>query len=56
MTYALNCRTREAIIAGAGAAAHLPGMVAAKTPLPVFGVPVQSKALNGMDLLLSTGV
>jgi 5-(carboxyamino)imidazole ribonucleotide mutase len=46
----------EAIIAGAGAAAHLPGMVAAKTPLPVFSVPVQSKALNGMDLLLSTGV
>lgn len=43
----------EVIIAGAGGAAHLPGMVAAKTTLPVFGVPVQSKALNGMDSLLS---
>ncbi len=41
------------IIAGAGGAAHLPGMVAAQTWLPVFGVPVQSKALNGMDSLLS---
>jgi len=41
------------IIAGAGGAAHLPGMVAAKTTLPVIGVPVQSKALNGMDSLLS---
>ena len=41
------------IIAGAGGAAHLPGMAAAMTPLPVFGVPVQSKALNGMDSLLS---
>lgn len=41
------------IIAGAGGAAHLPGMLAAKTALPVFGVPVQSKALNGMDSLLS---
>ena len=41
------------IIAGAGGAAHLPGMVAAKTPVPVLGVPVQSKALNGMDSLLS---
>ncbi len=41
------------IIAGAGGAAHLPGMVAAKTLLPVIGVPVQSKALNGMDSLLS---
>jgi 5-(carboxyamino)imidazole ribonucleotide mutase len=41
------------IIAGAGGAAHLPGMVAAKTALPVLGVPVQSKALNGMDSLLS---
>ena len=41
------------IIAGAGGAAHLPGMVAAKTTLPVLGVPVQSKALNGMDSLLS---
>ena len=43
----------EIIIAGAGGAAHLPGMVAAKTSLPVLGVPVQSKALNGMDSLLS---
>jgi 5-(carboxyamino)imidazole ribonucleotide mutase len=41
------------IIAGAGGAAHLPGMTAAKTRLPVLGVPVQSKALNGMDSLLS---
>ena len=43
----------QVIIAGAGGAAHLPGMVAAKTLLPVIGVPVQSKALNGMDSLLS---
>lgn len=43
----------QVIIAGAGGAAHLPGMLAAKTCLPVFGVPVQSKALNGMDSLLS---
>ena len=43
----------EVIIAGAGGAAHLPGMVAAKTSLPVLGVPVQSHALNGMDSLLS---
>jgi 5-(carboxyamino)imidazole ribonucleotide mutase len=42
-----------AIIAGAGGAAHLPGMTAAKTRLPVLGVPVQSKALNGLDSLLS---
>ena len=41
------------IIAGAGGAAHLPGMLAAKTILPVIGVPVQSKALNGLDSLLS---
>lgn len=41
------------IIAGAGGAAHLPGMVAAKTTLPVIGVPVQSKSLNGLDSLLS---
>ncbi len=41
------------IIAGAGGAAHLPGMIAAKTTLPVIGVPVQSKALNGLDSLLS---
>lgn len=43
----------RAIIAGAGGSAHLPGMLAAKTPLPVLGVPVQSQALNGMDSLLS---
>jgi 5-(carboxyamino)imidazole ribonucleotide mutase len=43
----------EVIIAGAGGAAHLPGMVASKTDLPVLGVPIQSKALNGMDSLLS---
>ena len=43
----------EVLIAGAGGAAHLPGMAAAKTSLPVLGVPVQSKALNGMDSLLS---
>lgn len=43
----------EVIIAGAGGAAHLPGMLAAKTTLPVLGVPIQSKALNGMDSLLS---
>lgn len=41
------------IIAGAGGAAHLPGMIASMTPLPVLGVPVQSKALSGMDSLLS---
>ena len=46
-------RGLEVIIAGAGGAAHLPGMVAAKTALPVLGVPVKSKALNGMDSLLS---
>ena len=46
-------RGLEVIIAGAGGAAHLPGMTAAKTILPVIGVPVQSKALNGMDSLLS---
>lgn len=46
-------RGLQAIIAGAGGAAHLPGMLAAKTRVPVFGVPVQSKALNGMDSLLS---
>ena len=46
-------RGLEVIIAGAGGAAHLPGMVAAKTVVPVLGVPVQSKALNGMDSLLS---
>ena len=46
-------RGLRAIIAGAGGAAHLPGMVASMTRLPVFGVPVQSKALSGMDSLLS---
>ena len=43
----------QVIIAGAGGAAHLPGMTAAMTPLPVFGVPVESKALSGVDSLLS---
>jgi 5-(carboxyamino)imidazole ribonucleotide mutase len=53
--YAQSARERglKAIIAGAGGAAHLPGMTAAKTPLPVLGVPVQSKTLNGLDSLLS---
>ena len=53
--YASSAEARglEAIIAGAGGAAHLPGMVAAKTVLPILGVPVQSKALNGLDSLLS---
>ena len=53
--YAAGARGRglEAIIAGAGGAAHLPGMTASKTTLPVLGVPVQSRALNGMDSLLS---
>ncbi len=53
--YAATARDRglEVIIAGAGGAAHLPGMTAAKTTLPVLGVPVQSKSLNGMDSLLS---
>lgn len=46
-------RGLEVIIAGAGGAAHLPGMAAAKTSLPVLGIPVQSKALSGMDSLLS---
>src|SRR5688500_9571647 len=46
-------RGLQVIIAGAGGAAHLPGMVAAQTTLPVLGVPVQSKALNGLDSLLS---
>lgn len=46
-------RGLRAIIAGAGGAAHLPGMLASKTTVPVLGVPVQSKALNGMDSLLS---
>ncbi|AGE75911.1 TPA: 5-(carboxyamino)imidazole ribonucleotide mutase [Bacillus thuringiensis] len=53
--YAETARERglKVIIAGAGGAAHLPGMVAAKTNLPVIGVPVQSKALKGLDSLLS---
>jgi 5-(carboxyamino)imidazole ribonucleotide mutase len=53
--YAATAQGRgiEVIIAGAGGAAHLPGMTASKTTLPVLGVPVQSKALNGMDSLLS---
>ena len=53
--YAQTAATRgiRVIIAGAGGAAHLPGMLAAKTRLPVLGVPVQSKALNGLDSLLS---
>ena len=53
--YAAGAQGRgiEVIIAGAGGAAHLPGMTASKTTLPVLGVPVQSKALNGMDSLLS---
>jgi 5-(carboxyamino)imidazole ribonucleotide mutase len=53
--YAENAEQQgvEIIIAGAGGAAHLPGMTAAKTSLPVLGVPVQSKTLNGMDSLLS---
>lgn len=48
-----QARGLRAIIAGAGGAAHLPGMLAAKTPVPVLGVPVQSAALNGLDSLLS---
>ena len=53
--YAHDAESRglEVIIAGAGGAAHLPGMVAAQTLVPVIGVPVQSKALNGLDSLLS---
>ncbi len=47
------CEALEVIIAGAGGAAHLPGMIAAQTPLPVLGVPVQSRALSGLDSLLS---
>lgn len=54
-SYAENAKSRhlEVIIAGAGGAAHLPGMLAAKTSLPILGVPIQSKALNGLDSLLS---
>lgn len=53
--YAKTARERglKVIVAGAGGAAHLPGMLAAMTPLPVLGVPVQSRALNGLDSLLS---
>ena len=53
--YAENAESKglEVIIAGAGGAAHLPGMTAAKTLVPILGVPIQSKALNGMDSLLS---
>lgn len=53
--YASNAQKRglKVIIAGAGGAAHLPGMVASLTPLPVIGVPIESKALKGMDSLLS---
>ena len=53
--YASSARKRglKVIIAGAGGAAHLPGMTAAMTPLPVFGVPIESKALSGQDSLLS---
>ncbi len=55
MEYAASAEARglEVIIAGAGGAAHLPGMIAAKTVVPVLGVPVQSKALNGLDSLLA---
>ena len=54
-TYAETARERglKIIIAGAGGAAHLPGMTSSKTNLPVIGIPVQSKALNGLDSLLS---
>ena len=53
--YAESARSRglKVIVAGAGGAAHLPGMAAAKTTLPVLGVPVESRALNGIDSLLS---
>ena len=53
--YAAEARQRglRVIIAGAGGAAHLPGMISAKTTLPVLGVPVESKALQGIDSLLS---
>jgi 5-(carboxyamino)imidazole ribonucleotide mutase len=53
--FAENAKARgiQVVIAGAGGAAHLPGMVAALTPLPVFGVPVESRALKGKDSLLS---
>ena len=55
ITFAKGARRAgyKVIIAGAGGAAHLPGMVAAMTPLPVFGVPIESRALNGQDSLYS---
>lgn len=55
VSFAKNAKAEgfKVVIAGAGGAAHLPGMAAAMTPLPVFGVPVQSKALSGQDSLLS---
>lgn len=55
VSFAKNARDAgfKVVIAGAGGAAHLPGMVASLTPLPVFGVPVESKALSGQDSLLS---
>ncbi len=55
VAYATGARARglQVIIAGAGGAAHLPGMVASMTPLPVLGVPIQSQALQGLDSLLS---
>ncbi len=55
VSYATSARERglKVIIAGAGGAAHLPGMTAAMTPLPVLGVPIQSKTLSGLDSLLS---
>jgi 5-(carboxyamino)imidazole ribonucleotide mutase len=55
MQYAASASTRglRVIIAGAGGAAHLPGMVASETPLPVIGVPIQSRSLQGLDSLLS---
>ena len=56
--YARQARKRglKAIIAGAGGAAHVPGMVAAMTTVPVIGVPIQAKALDGMDALFSTNM
>lgn len=55
VAFATGARDRgfKVVIAGAGGAAHLPGMVASMTPLPVFGVPIESHALKGMDSLLS---
>lgn len=55
VAYATEAKARglQVVIAGAGGAAHLPGMTAAMTPLPVLGVPIESKALSGMDSLLS---